>query len=288
MKNKILPMVLFISTFMMGQQNSEEDSLKHWSLSGYNNFHVNQAAFSHWNAGGHSNIGWNARVNYQLTYKENKELFQNIVIIGYGGNKLKGEAMRKTQDELFISSNYGRQIYRNWYGVFGSSLSTQFAPGYLHGNPNGRKISNYMAPGYAQVAIGAMFHKNENFYVEIKPLVAKWTFVLDRQLQVEGNYGLKHNGAPYLFQLGSFGSCYYRVRLFDNVTLTNSGSFFSNYLEHPERLVLNYNGELNMKINNYLSTLVTLDVKYDHYQTIHTQLKEILSLGLTYNIHHRF
>jgi len=39
-----------------------------------------------------------------------------------------------------------------------------------------------------------------------------------------------------------------------------------------------------MKINKYISSLITLDLIYDHNQIKKTQLKQTLGIGLAYNI----
>ncbi len=64
----------------------------------------------------------------------------------------------------------------------------------------------------------------------------------------------------------------------------NTASVFSNYLDHPERLILSYGGILNMKINKYVSSVVTLDLLYDHNQIQKTQMKQTLGVGFAYNI----
>jgi hypothetical protein len=47
--------------------------------------------------------------------------------------------------------------------------------------------------------------------------------------------------------------------------------------------VLSYSGVLNMKINKFISTNVTLDLLYDHNQIQKTQLKQTLGVGFAYN-----
>ncbi len=47
---------------------------------------------------------------------------------------------------------------------------------------------------------------------------------------------------------------------------------------------MSYGGVLNMKINKYISSLITLDLIYDHNQIKKTQLKQTLGIGLAYNI----
>ena len=89
-----------------------------------------------------------------------------------------------------------------------------------------------------------------------------------------------------LFQFGFLGTAQYQVKLMENITLQNNASVFSNYLDHPKRLVLSYGGILNLKVNKYILTNVTLDLLYDHNQIRKTQLKQTLGIGLAYNIHY--
>ncbi|MBB4806799.1 hypothetical protein HNP38_002095 [Chryseobacterium defluvii] len=261
------------------------DTIKAWSVQGQNTLMLNQAAFSNWVGGGANNVGWLAGANYNLTYEKGKDLWENIIVLGYGQNNTKGIGTRKTQDVLNLSTNYGREFAKNWYFSVGASLLTQFAAGYDDGNnPEAAKISNFMAPGYVNVGAGVTYRPNDNFTMTLRPANARWTFVLDEDLQKAGTYGLKNDGDSSLFQFGFLGTAIYKVKLMENINLTNTASVFSNYLDHPERLVLAYGAVLNMKINKYISSNITLDLLYDHNQIKRTQLKQTLGVGLAYNI----
>lgn len=261
------------------------DSTKAWSIQGQNTLMLNQAAFSNWVGGGANNVGWLAGVNYNLTYEKDKDLWENIIILGYGQNNTKGIGTRKTQDVINLSTNYGREFTKNWYISGGASLQTQFAPGYEDGNnPEAAKISNFMAPGYVNVGVGITHRPNDNFTMTLRPANARWTFVLDKDLQRAGTYGLKNNGDSSLLQFGFLGTAIYKVEIMENINLMNTASVFSNYLDHPERLVLAYGAVLNMKINKFISSNITLDLLYDHNQIRRTQLKQTLGVGFAYNI----
>nr|WP_235696089.1 DUF3078 domain-containing protein [Epilithonimonas caeni] len=267
------------------QEQPVQDSIKAWSIIGQNTLMLNQSAFSNWVAGGANNIGWQAGINYNLTYEKDKDLWENIIILGYGMNNTQGVGNRKTQDVINLSTNYGRKISDNWYASVGAGLITQFAPGYEDGNnPDASKISNFMAPGYVNLGAGFTYKPSDNFTMTLRPANARFTFVLDKDLQYAGNYGLKNDGDSMLFQFGFLGTAQYKVKLMENITLQNTASVFSNYLDHPERLVLSYGGILNMKVNRYISTNVTLDLLYDHNQIKKTQLKQTLGIGFAYNI----
>ncbi|MGA9212711.1 DUF3078 domain-containing protein [Kaistella sp.] len=270
---------------VLSAQNVKQDSLKNWSIQGQNTLMLNQAAFSNWIGGGANNVGWIAGVNYNMTYEKGKDLWENVVILGFGQNNTQGLGNRKTQDVINLSTNYGYKIHDHWYASAGASLLTQFAAGYEDGNnPDAKKLSNFMAPGFVNLGAGFTYRPNDNFTMTLRPANARWTFVLDKDLQYAGNYGLKNNGDTSLFQFGFLGTAIYKVKLMDNITLINMGSVFSNYLDHPERLVLSYGGILNMKINKYISSMITLDLLYDHNQIWKTQMKQTLGIGLAYNI----
>lgn len=287
MKKVLFALAVGMSVSAIAQETEApvSDSTKHWSITGINTLTLNQAAFSNWVGGGANNIGWIAGTNYNMTYEKDKDLWENIVILSYGQNNTKGLGNRKTQDVINLSTNYGRKISNNWYASAGASLLTQFAPGYADGNnPQAAKLSSFMAPGYLNLGAGFTYRPNDNFTMTLRPANARWTFVLDKDLQMAGNYGLKNNGDSSLFQFGFLGTAVYKVKLMENITLINSASVFSNYLDHPERLVLSYGGILNMKINKYVSSIITLDLMYDHNQIQKTQLKQTLGVGFAYNI----
>ena len=276
---------LFLAIGLQAQEKPVQDSTKVWSIIGQNTLMLNQSAFSNWVAGGANNIGWQAGANYNLTYEKGKDLWENLIILGYGMNNTQGVGNRKTQDIINISTNYGRKISDNWYASVGAGLITQFAPGYSDGNnPGATKISNFMAPGYVNLGAGFTYKPSDNFTMTLRPANARFTFVLDKDLQYAGNYGLKNDGDSMFFQFGFLGTAQYKVKLMENITLQNNASVFSNYLDHPERLVLSYSGILNMKVNKYISTNVTLDLLYDHNQIKKNQLKQTLGIGFAYNI----
>lgn len=262
-----------------------KDTVKHWSVVGKQSVMINQAAFSNWVGGGANNVGWLAALDYNLTYEKDKDLWENIILLNYGQNDTKGVGVRKTQDVINVSTNYGRKFSKGWYLSVGAGLISQFSAGYEDGNnPDAKKISNFMAPGYLNVGMGITYRPNDNINVTLRPSNARWAFVLDKELQVAGTYGLKADGDSSILQYGFLGTAYYKVKLMENVNVTNTASVFSNYLDHPERLVLAYGMVLNLKVNKFISSNITVDLMYDHNQIQKTQLKQTLGVGFAYTL----
>lgn len=76
-----------------------------------------------------------------------------------------------------------------------------------------------MAPGYVNVGAGFTYRPSDNFTMTLRPANARWTFVLDKDLQNAGNYGLKNNGDSSLFQFGFLGTAIYKVKLMERTLL---------------------------------------------------------------------
>jgi hypothetical protein len=78
-----------------------------------------------------------------------------------------------------------------------------------------------------------------------------------------------------------------------NVTFLTRLDLFSNYLNHPEKIDVNWEVLLNMKINKYLSASINTlliwddDIKFDDPETSivekksKVQFKEVFGIGLS-------
>lgn len=288
MKKFLLLLIFSAGIFISAQEEIKKDSvvtdtIKHWSVLGKQSLMINQAAFSNWVGGGANNVGWLLGIDYNITYEKDKDLWENLILLNYGQNDTKGLGVRKTQDVINVSTNYGRKVSKSWYLSVGAGLQSQFTVGYEDGNnPEAKKISNFMAPGYLNLGMGITFRPNDNVNVTLRPSNARWTLVLDRDLQTAGTYGLKADGDTSLLQYGFLGTALYKFKLMENVNITNTASVFSNYLDHPERFVLSYGMILNLKVNKFISSNITVDLMYDHNQIEKTQLKQTLGVGFSY------
>lgn len=259
-----------------------------WFLYGQNNLIFNQASFSKWNSGGDNNIGILGKINYTLSYKKHRHIIENNVQLGYGLVSTLGQTTRKTEDYINISSNYGYDLGKNYYLSAGFQVLTQFAPGYNYAatqNPLFQdRISRFFAPAYFNLGLGISYNPIENFQVIFRPVNGKFTFVSDPLLQKKGRYGLERDGQNLRSELGAMLNVLYRLKIYKDINLVNQLVFFSNYGYHPERVDIAYNGLLSIKFNRLISTLVSLDLVYDHDQIRNLQIKQTLGVGISYHL----
>ncbi|TXF76408.1 DUF3078 domain-containing protein [Chryseobacterium sp.] len=273
-----------LTPFNLMNQKEEQK----WYFYGLNNLVINQASYSNWNAGGNDNFGINGKINYNLSYKNGKHFLENILQSGYGLIATTGQSNRKTEDNISLMSNYGYDLGKDYYLSTGFQFTTQYTAGYNYAlTPDpvfADRISKFMAPGYLNAGLGVSYNPEENFQLIFRPLNGKFTFVTDPLLQKAGRYGLERDGQSVRSELGAMVNVIYRLKIYKGITFDNQLNFFSNYLFHTERVDVAYSGTLNIRFNRFISTVVSLDMMYDHDQLQKLQRKQTLGIGFSYSL----
>ena len=253
-----------------------------WFVSGNNSLLFSQTAFSNWMAGGVNSIALNGNVDYEFNLTQGKNIWDNRIILGYGVQTNEGESTRKNNDIIELNSSYGYNFKKNWYLAAALNFKTQFTSGYDYSPDPEVKISNFMAPAYLSLGIGADYKPNENFQVNIHPLTARFTFVLDEDLQYKGNYGLENDGDSSFFELGAYLGARYKFKIMEGITYDNRLGIFANYLDKPQNMDISYWGLLDLKVNRFISAQVAINLLYDEDQISKTQVKQTLGIGFNY------
>lgn len=261
---------------------------KQWFYYGQNNLIFNQSSYSNWNTGGNNSIGIIGRVNYSLSYKNGKHFWDNNLKMGYGMLSTSGRKLRKTEDYINFASKYGYDLGQHYYFLLGVEFKSQFSAGYNYSSARDvsydERISRFMAPAYLNSGMGILYNPNENFQVSISPINGKFTFVLDKLLQEKGRYGLERDGQSVRAEIGALLNAMYRIKIYKDIDWTHQLTLFSNYSYHPERVDIAYNSLLTMKFNRFISTTLSLDLVYDHDQVRNLQMKQVLGIGIAYNL----
>lgn len=288
----------------IAQEETPKDTIPNgWTRSGNISLMFNQAAFNNeWVGGGTSNFAGNLGLNYDFNYKHDKLSWNNRFLAEYGITKNKADKYaRKTNDRLELNSILGRQIQdSNWYYSFFLNFKTQFTSGYefnkdLNPNDDGYRTetSKFMSPGYLQFGPGILWKKNDNLYVNIAPATARLIFV-NKDFTDVGNdplaivayhenpyYGVEAN-ETMRFEFGASISAYGKFELMENVSMENILNLYSNYLEDPQNVDVDYTMNLLLKVNKYISANATFQAIYDDNAVKGFQIREALGVGVTY------
>ncbi|HKK81497.1 MAG TPA: DUF3078 domain-containing protein, partial [Prolixibacteraceae bacterium] len=200
--------------------------------------------------------------------------------VGYGLSKIEGQTLQKSEDIIDLQSKLGIKASENWFYSASLAFKSQFAPGYSDAM-NENKTSNLFAPADLLLALGMDYKPNDKFSAMIAPATGKMTIVADDEID-ETAYGLDE-GTTTRLELGASIKAMLKVEVLKNVGLTSELGLFSNYLNNPQNVDVDWKVGVNMKINDYLSASIDTrmiyddDIKIDGSPKI--QFKEIMGIG---------
>lgn len=253
-----------------------------WYISGNNSVLFSQSAFSNWVAGGVDSYALNANVDYEFNLTKGKHIWDNRVLLGYGIQANEDEDSRKTNDVIDLTSSYGYDIGSHWFLAASMNFRTQFTEGYNYGTTPKTKISNLMAPAYLSLGLGVDYKPNENFQVNLHPFTPRMTFVLDKDLQQRGTFGLKNDGDSSLFEFGAYIGARYKLQIMQGITYDNRIGLYADYIRKFGNVDVAYQGLLDLKVNRFVSAQVSVNLLYDDDQIKKVQVKQTLGIGFNY------
>lgn len=146
---------------------------------------------------------------------------------------------------------------------------------------NGVRISHFFSPSYFQFGPGMLWKKSNNLSVNFSPATAKLILVDDHFTEFGPSFGVLQ-GDTSRFEFGASIQGYYKLNIMTNVSVENRLNLYSNYLDNPQNIDVDYQMNVIMKINKYLSANVAVQAIYDDNSVKAVQVREVFGLGVTY------
>jgi hypothetical protein len=311
MKIRVLVAIAFIlssSIISFGQVTTAEKSLRTqnadtvmgWKKGGLIAVNLSQTSLTNWASGGQNSFAVNGLVSLFANLTREKSSWDNTLDLGYGVLKQgKNGSSRKTDDKIEFASKYGRKIVTNLYYAALVNFRTQFAPGYDYNVSPSPKISNLFAPAYLTLALGLDYKPAPNLSLFLAPLTERFTFVTDKVLSDEGDFGVTPGKTVRNEFGGYFRGVYskndFKGEFMKNVSFTTKLDLFSNYTDKPQNVDVNWEVLIGLKVNKYIAVSFNTDLIYDdnikipvdrNGETVNVrskvQFKEILGVGFSY------
>lgn len=291
LKKATLILIVITCTLVLHAQE-DADTVKYWKYGAVTSINFSQVSFTNWAAGGENSYAFNGLVNLSANYSKDKNDWANTLEIGYGVQKQEGLDMRKTDDHIDFESKYGRKISKTLFVSAILNFKTQMDEGrkYETDPDTSYVISNFLAPAYLQGALGIEYKPGEVFYAVLSPVAGKLTMVMDDSLSAKGAFGVDP-GETTRLEMGGSATLGFKKEVIKNVTVISTLGLFSNYLENPQNIDVDWKLLINMKINDYLSANLNTHLKYDDdiayvdetgEHGAKVQFKELFGVGLTY------
>jgi hypothetical protein len=275
----------------------------YWDFELSSAFTLNQTYLTNWTKGGESSFSTVLDLLGTSTYnnKEAKTQWISTMRLEFGTISTKENGFRKNQDLFEINSKYNR----NAWGKIGASASfymkTQLANGYNYPNDS-VVISRFMNPATLTVGLGFEYKPIKNTSINIAPLSYKNTFVLDTAEIDQTIHGIE-KGEMTKQEMGAQIVMNNKFSPFKDLSIESRLRLFSNYLNNPQNVDVDWELILDQKINWFFTIRLNLHLIYDDdvrfpvfdsegepiqqpdgsdYTIAKTQFKEFIGLSLQF------
>ncbi|MCC6818396.1 MAG: DUF3078 domain-containing protein [Bacteroidia bacterium] len=272
-----------------------------WVKGGFFSTNFSNTTFSNWSQGGTNNTAIIANSSLFAIYrdKSNKQIWENYLDLAYGvmrngSGKIEDPSnpsqnitnpFIKNEDKLVFLTKYGRRINDklNYSVLF--SLNTQMFPGYEATDilRKSNHVSNFLAQGFGYLSVGIDYKPTSYFSIYASPITAKYTIVREQRLADLGLYGVEpaqydttgaylgaqpikiKNGQTFRQELGWYINFGFNKEVMKNISWQSRLEFFQNYktLEF-NKIDINWQNTLNMKVNKYISVSLINQVIWDY------------------------
>ncbi len=284
------------------------------SFHGNYGLNINQLALSNWAAGGENSWAGKAFANFSLVYHKKRFEQKFIGSFAFGISRFADKRIEKQDDKIDLTYSLSLNSKSRWNITTVATFNTQFADGYKYPNDS-TVISTFFAPAYLTLSAGYTYKtKNERFQIFLSPMAGKVTFVFNQDLADAGNFGVKKGyydqdgdwipGENIAAALGVNVIINYKQPIGKSITYLTLLNGFYNYTEKRDddllRLDFNWENTINFAISKHLTTILFVNLKYDHnttfpvYETIEgvetvvdnvtkLQLKESIGIAFVHN-----
>ncbi|MCX7908922.1 MAG: DUF3078 domain-containing protein [Ignavibacteria bacterium] len=323
MKKLTILFVFLIQTLnLIGQVKEAENIIKKapkvdslgWKKGGLISINLAQTSLTNWAAGGQNSVSIQGLLSLFASFKSDFTIWDNYLDIGYGLLQ-QGESKKfiKTDDKFELTSKFGLQFQKNFFIAGALNFKTQMTVGWNYAKDT-QKISNFLSPAYLIIGLGIDWKPKQALSVFGAPFTGRLTYVGDSELANKGAFGVKpaiydslgnllKSAEKMKKEFGGFVRLFFNKGDFDieflkNVNITTKLELFSDYLNKPQNIDVNWENIIVFKVNKIISINLITQLIYDDNVKIpidsngdgkfdthapRTQFKEIFGLGFSLN-----
>ena len=284
---------------------AQDEQPQGWTHKGNFGLNFGQSSYTNWAAGGQNSLTAQGLFNYEIHYLKNKFKWDNSLnmSLGYCFYSFKQKPI-KTDDKIEFTSlatlkatqhlNYGAEL----------SFRSQFAKGFDYANDSTQYISKFLAPAYITLGLGIEWVPCKYFSLYFSPITGRMTIVNDDYLAAIGAFGVnsldvndttQHAINKIRYEFGARAVAKFQYPIAKNIEFDSKLELFSNYLNHPERIDVDWQNMLVLKVNDWLNCNLTTHLIYDYDIPFYdeaglrikgskVQFKEVLAIGFLINL----
>jgi hypothetical protein len=226
---------------------------------------LNQAFLSNWVKGGESNVSTNVDITMNLNYLNTpkKFLWYNQGRIKHGFIASVDKGIRRNMDLIELNSKLNHKAFGKFDFSSTAVFKTQLAKGYSY--PKDKDpvlVSRIMSPLNLTLGIGLDYKPNRETSFNVSPLSYKWTYVADTVNIPTSRYSIPE-GRKSRHEPGASVVINHKRKLFEKVTVSNKIQLFTNYVNKPKNIDIDWEMIATMSLNWFTDIRINTHFIYD-------------------------
>ena len=258
--------------------NADTSKIYGWKHSSSAALNLTEASFTNWVAGGSNTLAYTAILQGSSALTSERTVWTNNYRFAFGQARLSDQGLRKTDDDIYFESLliYKAGTYVNPYAAV--TLRTQFAAGFDYSTEPATQVSKFFDPAYVTQSAGVAYRPVPEFTTRLGAALRE---VVASQYTQYTTDPLTHE-VHTVWTMGGLESVSdLNATVAENVQFVARLELFSPF-QNPDRIIVRNDYSLVAKVNKYVTTGLTLNLINDVNVSARTQVKQTLSLGLSY------
>lgn len=226
---------------------------------------LNQAFLSNWVKGGESNVSTNVDITMNLNYLNTPSnlLWYNQGRLKHGFVASKDKGIRRNMDLIEFNSKLNHKAFGKFDFSSTAIFKTQLAKGYNY--PKDKDpvlVSRIMSPLNLTLGVGLDYKPNRETSFNVSPLSYKWTYVADTVNIPTSRYSIPE-GRKSRHEPGATVVINHRRKVFEKVSLNNKIQLFTNYINKPQNIDIDWELIATMSLNWFTDIRINTHLIYD-------------------------
>jgi len=285
MKNKFslfIVITLLFSRLIFSQEDSNKaaDTINIWIPAAAVGINVSQLALSNWSQGGENSLTWVLIGNGGINYIGEKWNFRNNLKLAYGRTKIGTQDFRTNDNELYLESVLSRKFGWEVDPYISNTVRSSITKGYKYDINPPVIIADFFDPGYLTQSIGFIYDKQPNFNTRLGFAVQE-TFT---KKQTQYSDDIETAEVEKLkIETGLESVTKFEYKIEERLIITSLLRLFTRY-KNLDVWDVRWDNSIVSKITEYINVNFSVLVVYEQSQSLKTQIKEALQLGLLFTL----
>lgn len=287
----------------------------YWDDSAILKVDFTNTSLSNWAAGGYMTATLKSFVDANANYKKDDTYWNNRLQLDYGFLYSADKPfLQKSDDRIYLESKFGYKAKNvknlNYSAQF--SFKSQFSNSWTYVTPakedptkqdwmDLRTLkSGPFSPANTTIALGIDWIPTKWLTINVAPLTGGFVIVRNEQLREAYSMPVRADGTfrGARFEFGAQIKADAKVVINNNFNYTTQLLLFSDYLNNPQNIRVNWDNRFDWKVAKYFSFTITSYLIYDDKVMIQSdkdieqypngrqrvQFKESLAFGFSYTL----